>query len=225
MALDTNALYIGTGKLYMRSFGDKFPKAWAATTAVGLGDILSTTAKGLFKVTVAGTTGASAPVEGSGNITDGTATLVRIPWRDVGNCSELEWTGETEEKEHTDFRGPIPTVDLRVMTLRKGNIRAVLDERTMENLQVFLNGGEITGTAGARKMVIYGAGQWKGQLKFEGENGSGGQGYSENWFIGSLTLNPAKSLKVIGGSDFFGGEMEGRVNLDAHGNMGEIESN
>ncbi|NBW08739.1 MAG: hypothetical protein EBR82_12020 [Caulobacteraceae bacterium] len=72
--------YVSPVSVYIGSVGSV---AWAATTAVTLGQMLSYSGR-YYMVTVAGTTGASGPTHTSGTATNGTATLKYVTVTDGG---------------------------------------------------------------------------------------------------------------------------------------------
>lgn len=217
MASSSDNYMIGKGKVYFRKWTSA-PTSWKTGTTYASGDYVMNGDR-LWTATAGGSshTSASGPTGSTGTFTDGTVTWAQVDWIDLGNAPQFKWAAEVETLDHYSSRSGIKTRDKKVIISRKGTLTIVLDEITVENLDLALM-GTTTGTAGSREIEIFSAAQVDAQVKLEGTNDVGNQ---FDWFFGAASFQPGKELSVI--SDTWAEiELVAEVNADSNDVFGII---
>lgn len=215
MSLNVADLTIGKGILSWRAFTSA-PIAWAASTAVTLGQYVLTADNKLYVVTDAGTTGSTAPTATTAAITDGTAELDYVNWVDLGNAPAMAVSTESDTVDHYDSRGGIRTRDLQVVTARRVGGSFTLDEMSLTTLSIAL-AGEVTGTGIGASVEILSLPQLQGQLKLTQAQDVGTR---YEYFFGYVKLETAAEIPLIQDQDFAQVEVNFSVNQDANGVYG-----
>lgn len=210
-------LQIGKGIVYFRPF-TKLPTNWSTGTAYTTSDFVANQAGDVFKCTVAGTSTGSGTGPTGATWADGaTLTWAKVDWIDLGNAPKLEWSATAETLKHKSSRQGIGTVDLEVQTTREGALNLIVDEATMENYNVAVQ-GSMTGSVGSREIDVYASGQSMGSLKFVGTND---QGPKITFQANYVRFQPGKSIAFIG-EEFTQFEMDAKVNLDWNSKYAKI---
>jgi hypothetical protein len=138
--------------------------------------------------------------------------------RDLGNAPSFSLGPTIETLEHFSSRSGIRSKDRTVTLSRGGVINMILDEITLENLQLALFGGAIDdGTVGDREFSLLGASEITGSITLTGTNDVGNQ---FTVIVDSVTFTPTGEFDFI--SDEFGQiELTGEV-LEVDGSFGRV---
>jgi hypothetical protein len=135
-------------------------------------------------------------------------------WVDLGNVPEIEFTPELETLEHFSSRAGTRTKDKTVVIEKKGTLRIVLEEWTIENLLLAVIGTENSdGT-----IQIFDTNAVECQVRFVGANEVGN---TFTWLFNKVEFIPSAGIGLI--SDEWGQiELTGNVSADGSGEFGTI---
>ena len=96
-------------------------------------------------------------------------------FRNIGNVPDFELTPEIEKLEHFSSTSGVRTKDRSVATTVGGTLRIVMDEFTVENLQLAMVGTITLDTDDSPELDILSLSELKGAVQFVGANAVGQQ--------------------------------------------------
>ena len=138
--------------------------------------------------------------------------------RDLGNVPEFEFTPELEKLAHYSSRSGVRTKDREVVIEKSATLRIVMEEWSVQNLQMALMGGTaVANVDGNQEFALLAVDEVRGAIRFEGANSIGPK---IDITLPLVSLSPASSITPIG--DEWGGlEVSGEV-LAVAGSFGTI---
>ena len=96
--------------------------------------------------------------------------------RELGNVPEFEFTPALEKLDHYSSRGGVRTKDRSVVLEKSATVRIVMEEWSVENLQMTLMGGAAADDgSGNMTFDLLAQDELRGALRFEGANSVGPQ--------------------------------------------------
>src|SRR4051812_34311615 len=94
--------------------------------------------------------------------------------RDLGNAPEVELTPNVDKLDHFSSRSGVKKKDRTVVVTKGMALRVVLDEITVQNLQMLLLGGEVADNSdGSKSFQIFAESEITGAFAFTGTNDVG----------------------------------------------------
>tara|TARA_R110000782_G_scaffold30776_2_gene76355 strand:+ start:1098 stop:1598 length:501 start_codon:yes stop_codon:yes gene_type:complete len=123
--------------------------------------------------------------------------------RDLGNVPEFELTPDLEKLAHFSSRAGIRKKDREVVISQSVALRLILEEWTIDNLQMALMGGTIT----TNTFDIFAVSELRGQINFIGTNDVGPQ---IDIVLPLVSFTPSGSINPLS-DDWAGLELTGEV--------------
>jgi len=115
--------------------------------------------------------------------------------RDLGNAPEVELTPNITKLDHFSSRSGVRKKDRTVVTEKGMTLRIVLDELTVENLNMLLLGGTVTtNTDLSNSFQIFAESEITGAITFTGTNDVGNK---VTMSLPSVSIQPSGSLGLI----------------------------
>lgn len=117
-----------------------------------------------------------------------------LTFRDMGNAPTFEFTPDITKLEHFSSRSGVKAKDRTIVLEKKGTIKLVLDEWTVDNLAIALLGDVTTNTESQSVIEIFGSNAVSGMLKFEGTNEIGAK---YEYLFNKVDFIPGSALSLI----------------------------
>lgn len=134
---------------------------------------------------------------------------------DMGNCPTFEFSPDLTTLEHFSSRTGTKSKDLTIIIEKKGTLKVVLDEFTLDNLAIAFLDDTYSGTGA---IEIFGGSAVTGSIKCIGSNDIGQQFTVE--FL-NVSFKPSGSIGLI--TDEWGQiELEAEVGVDGTGSFGTV---
>lgn len=131
-------------------------------------------------------------------------------FRHMGNAPEIEMSLEIEKLEHFTSLSGIRSKDKTVVLERSGELRAILEEYTPDNLSLWAMGTVDLLAAGGPSIDILSEDVIAGWIKFTGANEIGAQLLVN---MHNVEFTPSGSLNLIDDDDWGGIEVTGDMLL------------
>lgn len=156
----------------------------------------------------------TSPDTGNLTVSKGALSIKLLPdgvsFRHMGNAPEIEITLEIEKLEHFSSLVGIRSKDKTVVLERSGELRAVLEEYTPDNLALWAMGSVDLLAAGGPSIDILSEDVISGWLKFTGANEIGAQLLVN---LHNVEFAPTGSMQLIDDDDWGGIEVTGEMLL------------
>jgi hypothetical protein len=198
-------LYIGRGVVSVLTTAPNID-FWQPGTAYALGDmVLNFTAAptgndlplNVYQCTTAGTSGTTTgPTQTGTGLVDGAGSAVweSVALNDVGNCSKLTVTIESEVIKHKTSRSGANVQDASAEITRTGGMEATLEEYALENM-AYVSYGTIVGASRPHRYGKMGNVARTNQIwQFVGDNAVGA---AFQVIIPRAQINPPKEINFI----------------------------
>lgn len=129
-----------------------------------------------------------------------------VTFTDIGNCPTFEFTPEVTKLDHFSSREGVKTKDLSVVLEKKGTLKIVLEEFSVENIALAIL-GTTTGAPGSSVTEIFATAQVTAEVKFTATQDIGPK---YEWHFLGVDFIPGKTISLI--SDTWGTlELSGEV--------------
>ena len=198
-------LYIGRGVVSVTTVAPNID-FWQPSTAYAVGAyVLNFTAAptgsnnplNVYVCTTAGTSGSTTGPQQTGTgLVDGAGTAIwsSVALNDVGNCSKLTVTIESEVIKHKTSRSGANVQDASAEITRTGGMEATLEEYALENM-AYVSYGTIVGSARPHRYAKMGGVARTNQIwQFVGTNTIGA---AFQVIVPRAQINPPKEINLI----------------------------